>query len=258
MAHASSAQPATWLVTGASSGFGWAIAEHAAKNGARVILSGRRTERLQALADALKPAESLVLPLDVRDRAAVFSAIDTLPAAWQTIDVLVNNAGLALGAEPAPRADLDDWERMIDTNIKGLTYCTQAVLRGMVARGRGHVVNIGSIAGSYAYRGGNVYGGTKAFVEQFSTNLRADLLGTPIRVTNIEPGMAETEFSLVRYHGDAQKAGAVYQGIAALTANDVAEAVLWAASRPAHVNINRIELMPTQQASGGLAVSRKS
>lgn len=244
-------------VTGATSGFGWEIALQAAKAGAAIVAMGRRAERLAALKESL-PKDTPYHPvtLDVRDHAAVERAFSSLPTSFSTIHALINNAGLALGTEPAPTAAMDDWEQMVDTNIKGTIYCTHAALPGMVARGYGHIVNMGSIAGSYPYKGGNAYGGTKAFVKQFSANLRTDLLGTGLRVTLIEPGMAETEFSLVRYHGDAAKAGAVYRNLAPLTAPDVADAVLWAITRPAHVNINRIELMPTQQAAGGLAVHR--
>src|SRR5512142_2004110 len=191
------------FVTGATSGFGRAVAERFAREGARVVVTGRRADRLADLAHALG-GRALPLVLDVRDREAVESAVAALPASHAAVDVLVNNAGLARGLEPAHRASLDEWQTMIDTNCKGLVTCTRALLPGMVARGRGHVVNIGSVAESYPYPGGNVYGATKAFVQQFSLNLRADVLGTPVRVSVIEPGMAgETEFSLVRFHGDA-------------------------------------------------------
>ena len=192
------------FVTGASSGFGAAIARRFAAEGARVVATARRLDRLEALRAELGP-KILPLELDVRDRAAVERAVAGLPKDFTEVDVLINNAGLALGLEPAQRASLDDWERMVDTNIKGLMYCTRALLPGMVARQRGHVVNLGSVAGEWPYPGGNAYGGTKAFVRQFSLNLRADLLGTKVRVSEIEPGMAETEFSLVRYGGDAQR-----------------------------------------------------
>jgi len=192
----------------------------------------------------------------VRDNAAVERAVAALPAEFAEIDLLVNNAGLALGLQPAHKTDLADWERMVDTNIKGLMYCTRAVLPGMVARDRGHVVNLGSVAGEWPYPGGNVYGGTKAFVRQFSLNLKADLLGTRVRVSEIEPGMAESEFSLVRFGGDAEKAKAVYAGTQPLTPEDIADTVHWIASRPAHVNINTISLMPTCQAFSPFAVKR--
>jgi 3-hydroxy acid dehydrogenase / malonic semialdehyde reductase len=245
------------LVTGASAGFGAAIAQRFARDGARLILAGRRAERLQALADTLE-TPCHVLPLDVRDRAAVQTAVAGLPAAFAAVDLLVNNAGLALGLEPAHQARLDDWEQMVDTNIKGLLYLTRALLPGMVARGRGHIINIGSTAGEWPYPGGNVYGGTKAFVRQFSLNLRADLLGTPVRVSNIEPGLSGgTEFSQVRFHGDAGRAGQVYAGAEALSAEDVAETVHWVASRPPRVNINTLSLMPVDQAFAPLAVHRR-
>jgi NADP-dependent 3-hydroxy acid dehydrogenase YdfG len=244
------------FVTGATSGFGAAIARRFAREGARVILTGRRTDRLQELARELG-APALALELDVRDRDAVHAAVDALPAEFSDVDLLVNNAGLALGLQPAQRASLDDWETMIDTNCKGLVTCTRALLPGMVERGRGHVVNIGSVAASYPYPGGNVYGATKAFVQQFALNLRADLLGTGVRVTVVEPGMAETEFSLVRFQGDAARAKDVYAGIHPLSADDVADAVTWCVTRPPHVNVNRVEVMPTQQAFSPFAVHRK-
>jgi 3-hydroxy acid dehydrogenase/malonic semialdehyde reductase len=246
----------TALVTGASSGFGEATVRRLVAMGARVVAAARRGDRLAALA---REAGASVVPLvlDVRDRAAVEAALAALPAELAALDVLVNNAGLALGLEPAQRASLDDWETMIRTNCEGLVTVTRAVLPGMVARGRGHVVNLGSVAGSYPYPGGNVYGATKAFVHQFSLNLRADLLGTPVRVTSIEPGMAETEFSLVRFSGDAARARGVYQGVEPLSADDVADAICWCLTRPARVNVNTLELMPVQQAFGPLALSRR-
>jgi 3-hydroxy acid dehydrogenase/malonic semialdehyde reductase len=246
----------TALVTGASSGFGEAIAEAFARAGATVIAAGRRRERLEALAARLG-AGVHPLVLDVRDRAAVERTIAGLPPSLAAIDVLVNNAGLALGLEPAPRASLDEWETMIATNCQGLVAVTRAVLPGMVERNRGHVVNIGSVAGSYPYPGGNVYGATKAFVRQFTLNLRADLLGTAVRATCIEPGMAETEFSLVRFGGDAARAAKVYEGVKPLSGADVAEAVLWAATLPAHVNVNTLEMMPVQQAFSPFNIHRK-
>jgi 3-hydroxy acid dehydrogenase/malonic semialdehyde reductase len=247
----------TVFVTGATAGFGTAIAKRYAAAGARLVLCGRRAERLEELRRELSvPLHPLVL--DVRDRAAVAAAVAGLPAEFAAIDVLVNNAGLALGLEPAHEASLDDWEAMVDTNVKGLMYVTRAVLPGMVARDRGHVVNLGSIAGTYPYPGGNAYGATKAAVAQFSLNLLADLVNTAVRVTNIEPGLCGgSEFSVVRFHGDADKAAKVYAGTTPLTAADVAEAVLWATSLPAHVNIGRIEMMPTCQAPAGLAVHRR-
>jgi 3-hydroxy acid dehydrogenase/malonic semialdehyde reductase len=243
------------LVTGASSGFGEACAEAFVRAGARVIAAGRRKDRLEALAARLGAAVH-PLVLDVRDRAAVERAIGGLPPAVAAVDVLVNNAGLALGLEPAQRASLDEWQTMIDTNCTGLVTVTRAVLPGMVERNRGHVVNIGSVAGSYPYPGGNVYGATKAFVRQFTLNLRSDLLGTAVRATLVEPGMAETEFSLVRFGGDAARAAKVYEGVTPLSGADVAEAVLWAVSLPPHVNVNAVELMPVQQAFSPFAIHR--
>ncbi|MFO7983854.1 MAG: SDR family NAD(P)-dependent oxidoreductase, partial [Desulfuromonadales bacterium] len=208
----------TALITGATAGFGAACARHFAARDWRLVLAGRRTERLQAMRGELGEAVTDIITLDVRDRDEVFSALQDLPE----IDLLLNNAGLALGLEPAWEVDPDDWETMVDTNVKGVMYCTRAVLPGMVERNRGHVINIGSTAGSWPYPGGNVYGATKAFVQQFSRNLRADLLGTRVRVTSIEPGMAESEFSNVRFKGDTGKAGAVYEGTEPLRPEDVA------------------------------------
>jgi 3-hydroxy acid dehydrogenase/malonic semialdehyde reductase len=243
------------LVTGASSGFGAAVARRFAGNGARVIVAARRADRVRDLADEFGPSV-LPLTLDVRDRAEVAAAIEALPAEFAHVDLLVNNAGLALGLNPAQDADLDDWDQMIDTNCKGLVYCTRAILPGMVARGRGHVINLGSVAGTYPYPGGNVYGGTKAFVHQFSLDLRSDLHGTGVRVTCVEPGMAETEFSLVRFDGDKDKAGAVYAGMNPLTPDDIAESIYWAATLPGHVNVNTIELMATSQSFAPFQVAR--
>ena len=250
--------PKTAFITGATSGFGAACARRFAQDGWRLILCGRRLERLNTLRDQLTTVVPVhAFPLDVRDEAAVNAAITALPAEFAEVDLLLNNAGLALGLEPAHRCDMQDWETMIDTNIKGLLYCTRALLPGMVAHQRGHVINIGSVAGNYPYPGGNVYGGTKAFVKQFSRNLRADLLGTRVRVTNIEPGMAESEFSLVRFKGDDGKAAQVYQNVQPLQPEDIADAVFWVATRPEHVNINRMELMPVCQAFAPFAISRE-
>jgi 3-hydroxy acid dehydrogenase/malonic semialdehyde reductase len=244
------------LVTGATAGFGAAIARLFARDGARIIAVGRRAERLEALRAELGQDKVLPVVLDVRDTAAIATAIGSLPAEWAEIDLLVNNAGLALGLEPAQRASLSDWETMIDTNTKGLVAMTHAVLPGMVARDRGHVVNIGSTAGEWPYPGGNVYGATKAFVRQFSLNLRADLFGTRVRVTDVEPGLVGgTEFSNIRF-GDDAKAAAVYQGADALTPDDIADAVHWVASRPARVNINTLQLMPVSQSFGPLRVHK--
>jgi 3-hydroxy acid dehydrogenase/malonic semialdehyde reductase len=248
----------TILVTGASAGFGAAIVRRFAAKGARIVATARREDKLAALARELGGA---VLPvaLDVQDRDAVERAVADLPSAFAKIDCVVNNAGLALGLEPAPRADLANWDRMIDTNCKGVVYVTRAVLPGMVARGSGHIVNIGSTAGSYPYPGGNVYGATKAFVHQFSLNLRSDLHGTGVRVTCIEPGLCGgTEFSEVRFAGDKAKVAAVYAGMQPLTADDIAAAVDWATSQPDHVNVNTIELMPVAQSFAALQIHRHS
>ncbi len=245
------------FVTGASSGFGATIARRFARDGARVIAAGRRRGRLDALATELGPG-CLPLVLDVRDRAAVERSVAELPAAFAEVDVLVNNAGLALGLEPAQRASLDDWDQMVDTNVKGLMYCTRALLPGMVARNRGHIINMGSVAGEFPYPGGNVYGATKAFVYQFTLNLRADLLGTAVRVTDIEPGLCSgSEFSEVRFKGDAARADTVYAGTEPLSAEDIADTVHWVASRPPHFNVNAISLMPVCQAFGPLAIHRR-
>lgn len=246
------------LVTGATSGFGACITRRFVQNGHKVIATGRREDRLLALKDELGD-HVLVAQLDVRDRAAIKQLLANLPEAWRTIDVLVNNAGLALGIEPAYKADADDWETMIDTNTKGLVFMTRAVLPGMVERNWGHVINIGSTASSWPYAGGNVYGATKAFVRQFSLNLRTDLHGTAIRVTDIEPGLVSgTEFSKVRFKGDETKVAQTYQDANALDAEDVCEAVWWVANLPAHVNINTLEMMPVSQSFAGLNVHRQN
>jgi NADP-dependent 3-hydroxy acid dehydrogenase YdfG len=245
------------LITGASSGFGEACARKFAAQGLRLVLCARRADRLSALADELSQiTEVHSVILDVRDREAVFALPASLPAAFADVGILVNNAGLALGLGGADVASVDDWEAMVDTNIKGVMYLTQAMLPGMVARGGGHVVNIGSVAASWPYPGGNVYGGTKAFVQQFSRNLRADLLGKSIRVSNIEPGMCETEFSVVRFNGDEERAKQVYSGMQPLTGTDIAEIVYWVTALPPHINVNQLEVMPTAQAWGPFAVHR--
>lgn len=248
----------TFFITGASAGFGAACARIFAEEGNRLVLTARRSDPLLALQRELAgKADVHVIPLDVRDRQAVSQAVESLPDPFRDIDVLINNAGLALGLEPAHKVDLDDWETMVDTNIKGLMYCTRLILPGMVERNRGQIINLGSVAGSWPYPGGNAYGGTKAFVEQFSLNLRCDLLGTRVRVTCIQPGMAETEFSKVRFKGDDKKASQVYSGTEALTAEDVAETIHWVVNRPEHVNINTLELMSIDQTWSPFAVHRK-
>ena len=247
------------LVTGATAGFGEAIARRFAADGAKIIVSGRRTERLKKLQAELGGEKKVhLLALDVRDREAVARAVKELPAGFSEIDVLVNNAGLALGLEPAQRVSLEDWEVMVDTNVKGVLYLTRAVLPGMVSRDRGHIVNISSIAGKYPYPGGNVYGASKAFVQQFSRNLRSDLLGTQVRVTDIAPGMVGgTEFGEVRFHGDKARADKNYEGANPLVADDIADAVHWAVTRPARVNINAMEVMPVCQAWSAMTIHRK-
>ncbi|SNS32168.1 3-hydroxy acid dehydrogenase / malonic semialdehyde reductase [Noviherbaspirillum humi] len=243
------------LVTGATAGFGAEMARKFVQHGHRVIAAGRRKERLDALAAELGPS-LLPLVLDVSDTASITTSLGSLPADWQNIDVLINNAGLALGIEPAYKASLEEWDTMISTNCRGLVAMTHAVLPKMVARGSGLVINLGSVAGSYPYPGGNVYGATKAFVEQFTLNLRADLIGTGVRATNIAPGLCGgTEFSNVRLKDDAA-AAKVYEGTVPLTAADIAEAAYWIATLPPHVNINSIEMMPTCQGFAPFAVKR--
>lgn len=254
---APSTTPNCVLVTGASAGFGAAIARLFAASGAKVIAAARRADKLAALADEFGRDRVLPLAIDVSDAQAVQSAFAELPEPFAEVDCLVNNAGLALGLDPAHRASLADWDRMIDVNCRGLVHVTRAFLPGMVARGRGHVVNLGSVAGTYPYPGGNVYGASKAFVHQFSQNLRSDLHGSGVRVTVIEPGMCGgTEFSEVRFGGDRDKAATVYTGMQPLTAEDIAESVRWVTSQPAHVNVNVIELMPVAQSFGPFQVKR--
>lgn len=243
------------FITGATSGFGAAMLKRFINSGHKVIATGRRLDRLEKLKNdygsSLYP-----LQLDVQNKDNVANAIDSLPEDWKNIDVLINNAGLALGVNPAQTSSIQDWDTMVQTNINGLLYCTQKILPEMVKRNSGQIINLGSVAGEFPYAGGNVYGATKAFVHQFSMNLRSDLLGTNIRVTNVEPGMCQTEFSEVRFLGDKEKADAVYKGIHALSADDIAETVEWIVSRPKHVNVNNISVMPVQQAFGGFAVHR--
>ncbi|MCS7293599.1 MAG: SDR family NAD(P)-dependent oxidoreductase [Gloeomargarita sp. SKYBB_i_bin120] len=242
----------TGLITGASSGIGLECARVLAPLGVRLILVARRRERLETLAQELQAQYGTpcwVSQLDVRDWQAVQEWFAQLPPAWQAIDVLINNAGLSRGLEPLYAGAVDDWEEMIDTNLKGLLYMTRLVLPGMVARGRGHVVNIASIAGIDAYPGGNVYCATKAAVRMLGDALKHDLLGTPVRVTTINPGLVETEFSEVRFHGDRERAKRVYQGLTPLTGRDVAETVAFCLTRPPHVNIQELTLLPVDQAN---------
>lgn len=248
----------TVMITGASSGIGEACARAFAAEGARVLLAARRVERLESLAGSLADGmdtETHVVELDVRDASAVASVFESLPAEWAAIDVLVNNAGLGLGLGKLHDGVIDNWNRMIDTNVKGLLYVTKAVVPGMVERGRGHVINIGSIAGHELYPGGNVYCATKFAVDAITKGLRMDLVESPIRVSTVDPGLVETEFSIVRFEGDADRAKRVYEGIEVLSGNDVADAVVYCATRPPHVQINEIILTPTHQASA-LVTSR--
>jgi len=247
------------FVTGASSGIGEATAEAFAALGSKILMCARRVERLEKLAETLEYEHKVAVHyfrLDVRDLAAVDRAVAGLPSEWRAIDVLVNNAGLSRGLEKLPSGLAEDWEEMIDTNVKGLLYVSRVVLPGMIERGRGHIINIGSIAGEEVYPGGNVYCASKFAVRALSKSLRLDLNGTPIRVSEVAPGMVETEFSVVRFHGDAERAGKVYQGLTPLGPDDVADAVVWCATRPAHVNVSQVTVMPTAQASTTL-VHRK-
>lgn len=244
------------LVTGATAGFGTAIARRFLADGTRVIGAGRRRERLEALQKELG-ANFHPIAFDVGKRDEVEPALASLPSDWSAVDVLVNNAGGAVGLDPAQSANLDDWDTMIDSNCKGLVYCTRLLLPGMIERGRGHIINLGSTAGEWPYPGGNVYCAAKAFVRQFSFALRADVVGTGVRVTDVEPGLAGgTEFSQVRFKGDETRAAAVYQGTQPLTPEDIAETVYWIATRPRHVNVNTIQIMPECQALGPLTVKR--
>jgi 3-hydroxy acid dehydrogenase/malonic semialdehyde reductase len=242
----------TVLITGASAGIGEACAHAFAAAGARLVLAARRADRLESLARTLRErhgSDVHRLALDVRDAGVVAHVLSSLPAEWSAIDVLVNNAGLGRGLDPLHEGDAREWDEMIDTNVKGLLYVTRAVLPGMLERGRGHVINLGSIAGHEVYPGGAVYCASKHAVRALTQGLRMDLLGTPIRVSSVDPGMVETEFSVVRFRGDVERARNVYRGMQPLTAADVADAVLWCATRPPHVNIDEIVLKPTAQAS---------
>ncbi|MCX8642091.1 MULTISPECIES: SDR family oxidoreductase [unclassified Gilliamella] len=246
------------LVTGASSGFGQAICRKLIDDGYKVIGVARRADKLQKLAEELG-ANFCALPLDVTKKDAVESILLQLPKEFQPIDILINNAGLALGLEPAYQANYEDWETMVQTNIVGLIHLTHHLLPGMVERNFGYIINLGSVAGTYAYKGGNVYGATKAFVKQFSANLRTDLLGKKIRVTNIEPGLCGgTEFSNVRFHGNNEQAAAVYEGVDYITPEDIANTVSWLVNTPTHFNVNALEIMPVAQASAGLAVYKET
>ena len=246
----------TVLVTGATAGFGQAVARRFVRDGHRVIATGRRADRLEALRAELG-ASLLPFALDVTDAAAVAGLPSSLPATWQEVDVLVNNAGLALGVAPAQSASLQDWETMVATNVTGLMRMTHALLPGMVERDHGHIVNVSSTAARYPYPGGNIYGASKAFVTHLSANLKADLAGTGVRITDLEPGLVGgSEFSAVRFGGDAEKAKAVYAGTVPLSPEDIAEAIAWVVGLPSHVNINRLEMMPTCQGPGPLVIKR--
>ena len=245
----------TVLITGATSGIGAACARKFTGAGYRVIITARRAEQLAVMAGDLQKefgVEVLPLCFDVRDLDAVKRALDSIPAAWRDIDVLINNAGLALGLEPEYAGDFADWETMIDTNVKGLLYMTRLVVPGMVDRLKGHIINIGSVAGDAAYAGGAVYCATKAAVKVLSDGLRIDLAHTPVRVTNLKPGLVETNFSNVRFHGDTQRASNVYKGIQPLTGDDIADVALYAAQAPAHVQIAEVLILATHQASGSV------
>lgn len=245
----------TALITGATSGFGAAAVRRFVAAGWRVIATGRRTDRLQALVDELGADKVHAAAFDIRDQAALDAALAALPIAFRDIDLLVNNAGLALGTAPAQQASLEDWRTMIETNVLALVTVTRRLLPQLVER-KGAIINIGSIAGSYPYPGGNTYGGTKAFVRQFSLGLRSDLHGTGVRVTDIEPGMAETEFTLVRTHGDQAASDKLYAGAQPMMAEDIAEQIFYVATLPPHLNINRLEIMPVTQSFAGFQVHR--
>ena len=248
----------TVLITGATSGIGLGCARKFAENGDRLILTGRNAEKLEAIKRELEEKGSQVLTLvfDVRDRAAASEAIESLPEQWRDIDVLVNNAGLALGLEPEYEGDYEDWETMIDTNIKGLLIMTRLVVPRMVARNSGHVINIGSVAGDAAYAGGNVYCATKSAVKALTDGLRIDVADTAVRVTNLKPGLVETNFSNVRFHGDHERADKVYQGIKPLTGDDIADVAVFAANAPEHVQVAEVLVLATHQASGSVIVRK--
>lgn len=245
----------TVLITGASSGFGKATAELLSASGYKLILVARRLDRLEELQTRLN-SPIHIAKLDVTNKVEVQQFFQNLPENFKNIDILINNAGGAIGLDLAYESEIEDWETMIDTNNKGLVYCTREVLKIMTPRNTGHIINIGSIAGTTAYPRGNVYGATKAFVRQFSRNLRADLIGSDIRVSNIEPGMAETEFSIVRFKGDKEKADAVYKDTRALKSEDIANTIEWIIEQPIRVNIDNVEIMPIDQTFGVLAVNR--
>lgn len=243
------------FITGASSGIGQACARVFAAAGGRLLLAARRIDRLEVLKKRLQQeydAEAHIVELDVRQRAVVDKTINTLPEKWRAIDILINNAGLSRGLDKLQEGNIEDWEEMIDTNVKGLLYVSRTVVPGMVQRGRGHIINVGSVAGHEVYPGGNVYCASKHAVKAITKGLKIDLVGTPVRVTAIDPGMVKTEFSIVRFHGDQKRADKVYEGLTPLSPDDIAEAVIFCASRPPHVNINEMIIMPTAQASATL------
>ena len=246
------------LITGATSGIGLGCARKFAENGDKVILTGRNEQRLEEIRKELteKGCKAITLVFDVRDREKARQCIDSLPEEWKEIDVLVNNAGLALGLEPEFEGDLDEWETMIDTNIKGLLTMTRLIVPGMVERNRGHIINVGSVAGDATYAGGNVYCATKAAVKALSDGLRIDVAGTPIRVTNLKPGLVETNFSNIRFHGDSARAANVYKGIKPLTGDDIADVAVYAANAPEHVQIAEVLILATHQASGSVIVRK--
>jgi len=246
------------MITGTTSGIGQACARKFAENGDRLILTGRNTTRLAEIKQELtaKGADVLTLAFDVRDREQAKRAMEGCPKEWQSIDILVNNAGLALGLEPLYEGSPDDWETMIDTNVKGLLTMTRLVVPGMVERNRGHIINIGSVAGDAAYAGGNVYCATKAAVKAITDGLRIDVAGTAVRVTNLKPGLVETNFSNVRFHGDKERAASVYRGIQPLTGDDIADVAVYAANAPAHVQIAEVLILATHQASGSVIVRK--